>query len=149
MPLEQAGTISFAVLIGVLGSGGSVVIFPVLVYIAGVTQQPAAPMSLAVVGTTSAAAAYLHARRDNFHLKTALLFGTTGIPGAYFGSAATHLVSGRVLMLVFSLLLLIAGITMFRRVHVHAVGNCQPLHCLALGAGVGALTGFIGVGGDS
>lgn len=151
MPLELAGTIVFAgligVLLGALGSGGSVVIFPVLVYIAGFTPQSAVPMSLAVVGTTSAAAASLHARRGNFHLKAALLFGASGVVGAYFGSTATHLVSGRVLMLIFALLLFVVGITMFRRVRARASHECRPLRCLALGASVGALTGFIGVGG--
>lgn len=151
MPIEQAAAIAFAVLIGVLlgalGSGGSVVIFPVLVYIAGVTPQSAVPMSLAVVGATSAAAALLHARRGNFHTKAALLFGASGIVGAYFGSMATHLVSGRALMLVFSLLLLIVGVTMFLRVRARTAHVCRTLRCLALGAVVGALTGFIGVGG--
>lgn len=151
MPLEQAGAIGFAVLIGVLlgalGSGGSVVIFPVLVYIAGVTPQSAVPISLAVVGTTSAAAAFLHARRGNFHGKAALLFGASGIVGAYLGSTGTHLISGRALMLVFSLLLLVVGVTMFRRARARTAHVCRPLRCLVLGAVAGALTGFIGVGG--
>lgn len=135
------------VLLGALGSGGSVVIFPVLVYIAVVTPQSAVPMSLAVVGTTSAAAAFLHAQRGNFHVKAALLFGASGIVGAYFGSTGTRLVSGQVLMLVFSLLLLIIGVSMLRRVRSRTAHVCRPLRCLVLGVIVGALTGFIGIGG--
>jgi uncharacterized membrane protein YfcA len=76
-------------LLGSMGSGGSILTLPVLVYVAGVAPQSAVPMSLAIVGTTSVLAGYLHARRHNFNVKAALLLGATGMIGAYLGSAGT------------------------------------------------------------
>jgi uncharacterized membrane protein YfcA len=135
-------------LLGSMGSGGSILTLPVLVYVAGVAPQSAVPMSLAIVGTTSVLAAYLHARRDNFNLKAALLLGATGMIGAYLGSAGTHLISSRTLMLIFAGLLLVVGIVMFRgSVAGLPPGICRPLRCLTVGAVVGVLTGFLGVGG--
>ena len=127
-------------LLGSMGSGGSILTLPVLVYVAGVAPQSAVPMSLAIVGTTSVLAAYLHARRHNFNAKAALLLGATGMIGAYLGSAGTQLVSSRTLMLIFAGLLLVVGIVMFRgSVAGLPPGICRPLRCLTVGAAVGVL----------
>jgi len=135
-------------LLGSMGSGGSILTLPVLVYVAGVAPQSAVPMSLAIVGTTSVLAAYLHARRGNFNLKAVLLLGATGMIGAYLGTAGTHLVSSRTLMLIFAGLLLAVSIVMSRgSVAGILPGICRPLRCLTVGAAVGVLTGFLGVGG--
>lgn len=150
--LDQAPALALSLLIGVLlgamGSGGSIVTVPVLVYIAGVAPGSAVPMSMAIVGTTSLLAAFLHARRGNFHMKAALLLGMSGAVGAYFGSTGTHLVSSQTLMLIFAVLLLVVGIVMFRGgARGLPPGVCRPVRCLAIGAAVGLLTGFLGVGG--
>lgn len=146
------GALVLALLIGLvlgsMGSGGAILTLPVLVYVAGFEPQSAVAMSLAVVGTTSVLAALLHAKRGHFHGKAALLLGTTGVVGAYIGSTATQMVSSRTLMLVFSGLLLVVGLVMFRgSVAGLPPGVCQPVRCLTLGAAVGLLTGFLGVGG--
>ena len=44
--------------LGLLGSGGSIVTLPVLVYVAGVPVASAVGMSLAIVGGTSVAGAW-------------------------------------------------------------------------------------------
>ena len=136
------------VLLGTMGSGGSILTLPVLVYVAGIRPQSSIPMSMVIVGSTSVLAAYLHARRGNFHTKAALLLGTTGIVGAYFGSSGTHLVSSTTLMLIFAALLLVVGTLMFRGfVDGLPPRTCRPVRCLIVGACVGLLTGFLGVGG--
>ncbi len=66
----------------VLGSGGSIITLPVLVYAARVAPQEAVPMSLAVVGGTSLAATIINLRSGLVHLKAATLFSLTGIVGA-------------------------------------------------------------------
>lgn len=152
MPPEQLLSLGIALLIGVLlgamGSGGSIVTLPVLVYIAGVRPQSAIPMSMVIIGSASLLAAYLHGRRGNFHRKAAFLLGVTGVAGAYFGSMGTHAVSSTTLMLVFAVLALVVGLLMFRGGVVGlAPRTCRPVRCLAAGAFVGLLTGFLGVGG--
>jgi len=98
--------VCIGVSLGALGSGGSIVTLPILVYVAGIEPKAAVGMSMAIVGGTSLVGSFFHWRNGNFLLKPALLFSATGIIGAYLGSTGTHLVSSSVLMLVFSGLML-------------------------------------------
>ncbi|MGA3189471.1 MAG: sulfite exporter TauE/SafE family protein [Bryobacteraceae bacterium] len=134
--------------LGVLGGGGSIVTMPVLVYVAGIDPKTAVGMSLAIVGGTSLAGSYLHYREQNFHGKAAGLFGASGIVGAYFGAMLTHLVRSSVLMLSFAGLMLLVGILMLAgKPNRGGRCECHTWRCLVVGALVGSLTGFLGVGG--
>jgi uncharacterized protein len=149
---EQLLSLPFAfamgVTLGAMGSGGSIITLPVLVYVAGVAPASAVAMSLAIVGATSAAGAYLHYREGNLHLKAAALLGTTGMAGAYLGTAFTRLVPASTLMLIFAILMLVVGLAMFREVSKEmSPGRCRLIRCAAIGGVVGMLTGFLGVGG--
>lgn len=141
-------TLGVGVSLGVLGSGGSIVMLPVLVYVAGVDPQAAVGMSLAIVGSTSAVGGVTHFRKGDFHLRAALFFSISGVVGAFFGSKLTHLVPPHVLMLLFAALMTAVGIAMLRwRSESRGESECDPIRCLAVGACVGVLTGFLGVGG--
>jgi uncharacterized protein len=134
--------------LGVLGGGGSIVTMPVLVYVAGVDPKTAVGMSLAIVGGTSLAGSYLHYRVQNFHGKAASLFGISGVIGAYFGAMFTHLIRPSTLMLSFAALMLVVGALMLvGRPDRHGQRQCLAWRCLLVGALVGVLTGFLGVGG--
>lgn len=136
------------VTLGLLGSGGSIVTLPVLVYVAGIPTQQAVGMALAVVGGTAGVGAAVYYRRGTFDPRAAGFFAATGVTGAFFGARLTHLVDGRLLMGLFGLLMVGVGIRMIReRGHVATRAACRPLHCLSAGLGVGVLTGFLGVGG--
>jgi uncharacterized membrane protein YfcA len=153
MVAHQNIALLLAMLIGVslgaLGSGGSIVTLPILVYIAGVDPKSAVGMSMAIVGGTSFAGSYFHWRIGNFLPRPALIFGVTGIAGAYHGSAATHLVSSAVLMLLFAMLMLIVGARMLAGKGLPASPNamCSVYRCVPSGFAVGLVTGFLGVGG--
>ena len=153
MTTEQVVALGIAffigMLLGVMGSGGSIITLPVLVYVAGIRPQSAVPMSMVIVGSTSIVAAYLHARRGHFHRKSAVLLGTTGVVGAYFGAAWTHLISSTALMFIFAGVLLTVGLLTFKGGGESALPTttCRPLRCLFVGSCVGLLTGFLGVGG--
>lgn len=134
----------------VLGSGGSIITLPVLVYAAHVPPQEAVGMSLAVVGGTSLAATLLNARSGLVHAKAAALFSATGIVGALAGAQLTHLVSPALLMLLFAALMIVIATLMLRggnRPVPDSTEQCQWQRCSLTGLGVGALTGFLGVGG--
>lgn len=134
--------------LGAVGAGGSILTLPVLVYVLRVPAAKAVPMSMVVVAGTSLVAAVLHYRRGLFHTRAFGLFAATGVPGAFLGSYLTHLVSQRVLLGIFALLMLGAGAAMLQsRGQTTGVGPCRTGRCLAIGAGVGVLTGFLGVGG--
>lgn len=134
--------------LGLLGSGGSIVALPVLVYVAHVPSHQAVGMSLVIVGGTSTLGCLLSQRRGNFNFRPALLFAFSGLPGAYWGASFTHLVSDWVLLLAFGVLLLLAGSHMlFGHVPAQPSPQCRPWSSSATGFAVGILTGFLGVGG--
>ena len=136
------------VVLGTLGSGGSIVMVPVLVYVAELAPGDAVAVSLFVVGGTSALGAYLRQRAGQLHWRAVTFLSFTGMLGAVLGSRLTHLVDPRVLMLLFAALMLAVGTTMMRgRRDTTAAASCRPGVCMSIGAGIGALTGFLGVGG--
>jgi uncharacterized membrane protein YfcA len=140
--------VAIGVTLGAMGSGGSILTLPVLVYMARVEPSNAVAMSLAIVGATSTVGALLHRRQGNFHLKAFALLGITGIVGAYLGSTLTRLLPASTLMLVFAGLMVFVGVLMVIGATSRlSPGYCRPIRCAAIGAVVGVLTGFLGVGG--
>lgn len=144
----------FALAIGfsltLLGSGGSIITLPVLVYVARVPPLEAVGMSLAVVGGTSLAATLMNLGSGMVHLRAATFFSLTGIVGAFAGAQLTHLVSPAVLMLIFAALMIVIATLMLRGGIAPPRESNQPCNwqrCLVSGFAVGVLTGFLGVGG--
>ena len=136
--------------LGLLGSGGSIVTLPVLVYVAGVPVASAVGMSLAIVGGASVAGAWLKHQQGLVHWRAAALFGGAGMVGAVAGAQFTRLVSPGVLMLIFAALMaVVAGRMLARRGDdaIEPLPDCRPVRCGLAGLVVGVLTGFIGVGG--
>ena len=134
--------------LGLIGGGGSIITVPMLVYLLGVTPRAAVGMSLAVVGATAIVSASLHHRKGAVAWRTGAVFAASGMPAAYLGSKLTRLVSPRVLLLVFAGLMLVVAAVMLTRAARHEhVRKAKVGREVASGAGVGLLTGFLGVGG--
>lgn len=136
--------------LGLIGGGGSILTVPILVYFLGVEPREAVGMSLAVVGATSLFGSFLHWRRGNVDFSSALLFGVSGIVGAFLGSPLTRLVSPDFLLLIFgALMLVVAGSMLWRskRADDETVRQANRTKAILAGFGVGVLTGFLGVGG--
>ena len=137
--------------LGLIGGGGSIITVPVLVYILSVEPHEAVGMSLAVVGVTSLIGAALHHRRGTVEPKTGLLFGLSGVAGAYFGSRLTYLLFPAALLLSFAgLMLLIAVLMLVKRQNDQEQirpKKCSTIKAMLAGLVVGVLTGFLGVGG--
>jgi uncharacterized membrane protein YfcA len=135
--------------LGALGSGGSIITTPLLVYVAHVPPANAIGMSLVIVGATSFVGVLLHRRLGNVAVKPMLLFALTGTVGSFLGSNGTHLLSRKALMLLFSGIMLFVGRTVWRGAgrNVRKAQYCGVYQCLLAGFFVGLLTGFLGVGG--
>ncbi len=141
-------TVAVGVVLATMGSGGSIVMVPLLVYAAGMKPSDAIVVSLAVVGSTSLLGAWLRLRAGQFHWRAVKFLSVTGIAGALVGARGTHLVAPHLLMLLFAALMLAVGITMVRgRGTSDRVPTCRPVLCMTIGAAIGVLTGFLGVGG--
>ncbi|MEJ5867657.1 sulfite exporter TauE/SafE family protein [Pseudokineococcus sp. 5B2Z-1] len=148
--------LAVGVLLGLLGSGGSILAVPVLVYVAGLPLSQAIPVSLVVVGAASATAVLPRLRRVQWRI--AAVMGAAGAGAAYGGTALGRLLPESAVLLGFAAVMVAAGARMLRRTDEHAGGSCALpgggvdwRHCLvrAVGAGaaVGFLTGLFGVGG--
>lgn len=137
------------VVLGALGGGGAVLTVPVLLYGFGVGMKAAVPMSLAVVGTTSLYGVWRYHRRGEVDFRSALVFGPAAMLGALGGTWTALRVSARLQLVVFAVLLLTTAVMMLRGRKPAAVpqGRRAPVLLGTVGAGVGFLTGLVGVGG--
>jgi uncharacterized membrane protein YfcA len=140
--------------LGIFGGGGSILAVPVLVLVTHLAPAEAIATSLAIVGTTSLIASYAHHRQGLVKPKVALLFGLSGIVTAFLGAKLSGLVSGAMIMHAFAALMLIVGIGMLLGKGRAVVAPPRALRDLPgptaaalVGAGVGLITGFLGVGG--
>lgn len=147
--LAWLGAILIGLTLGLTGAGGSVVTLPVLVYLAGVTPVRAVALSLLVVGAAALVGAIHRWRAGEFHPRAALLFAVSGMAAAWAGAKLTPLVAPALLMAGFASLMIVVSLQMIvsREERIAIIPDCRPLRCVAAGAGVGLLTGFLGVGG--
>ena len=147
--------------LGLIGSGGSILAVPILVYLFGVTPENATTHSLFIVGITSVIASYRHHLLGNLKLKTALTFAIPSlivllltrkfilpaIPEIVFQSGDFVLTKHRLIMVVFSILMVLAAFSMIRKKFVPPTGASSPLRLVIIGILVGVVTGFLGAGG--
>ncbi len=135
--------------LGLLGGGGSILTVPALVYLVGQSPQAAVTTSLAIVGANSALGATFHHARGGLNWQVAVGFGGAGMIGAFFAAGWSKLFSPAALLIAFAGLMLTVGALMLTRREPSAPAQTRqrlPL-TLASGAGIGLLTGILGVGG--
>ena len=148
-PVALLGAALIGLSLGLTGAGGSIITLPVLVYLAGIPPKEAVGLSLFVVGAAALVGALQRFRSAEIHLRAGFMFAAAGMAGAAAGARLTPLVSGRVLMALFAVLMLAVALNMLMgpKIEPSTHADCRPMRCLLAGLGVGVLTGFIGVGG--
>ncbi|MFE9020068.1 sulfite exporter TauE/SafE family protein [Streptomyces sp. NPDC007808] len=138
--------------LGALGGGGSVLAVPALIYLLGFTPAAATTASLIIVTVTSLTALYAHARIRNVRWRAGALFAAAGLlPAAAAGAAASRLPQP-VLTAAFAVVAALAAVKMLRPSGTTTAtgpvaGEARPAKAAGTGAGLGALTGLLGVGG--
>lgn len=151
MVLALIGALFIGISLGLLGSGGSILTVPVLVYLVGQDPKVAIAGSLLIVGIISTFSAIPYARQKMVKWRTVVIFGVPGMLGAVIGAWAAHFVSSELQMIVFSVLMLTAAYLMFRPPKLGEADNEhqeRAMYKIALdGLIVGAITGLVGVGG--
>jgi len=149
--LGYALGVLIGVTLGLLGGGGAILSVPILVYILGVPVKSAVPTSLVVVGLTSLVGVVRHYRAGNVNARAALVFGPSAAVGSLVGSRLALLMDSRLQLAIFAVVLLVASVRMFQSVSVEQAAGPAPSRPLpflvTIGAGVGLLTGLVGVGG--
>ena len=144
------GALVVGLSLGLLGSGGSILTVPVLVYLLDHADKIAIAESLAIVGLIALMGAVPYGAQRLIDWRSVLFFGVPGMIGAYGGAYLSKFVSGGVQLAVFAGVILIAAYMMARgreRVGSEVRERRAIAHVVADGLAVGALTGFVGVGG--
>ena len=137
---------------GLFGVGGGIVLVPMLVAFFGLTQHQAHGTSLAAIGATAVAGLVVYALHGNVAWLTAALMAVASIFTARAAARLAARTSRERLAGTFALFLLLVAARMLWRVPVsanpQALGGAAGLaSALAVGAAVGLLSGFMGVGG--
>lgn len=133
--------------LGALGGGGGVLAVPALIYLLDFTPAAATTASLLIVTVTSAVTLCAYASEGEVRWRAGGLFAAAGLlPAATAGAAATRLPQP-VLTGTFAVVAGLAAALMLRPVRSGDSQPVRPVRAAGAGAGVGALTGLLGVGG--
>lgn len=137
---------------GLFGVGGGLVMIPLLTGFFGLTQHQAHGTSLAVMGATALAAIAVYGAYAKVAWLTALLVMVASVVTARYGARLANRTSSRGLKRAFAVFLaLVALRLLWETPHIadHPVVQGVPgvFLGLLLGAAVGVLSGFMGVGG--
>ncbi|MFC4951289.1 sulfite exporter TauE/SafE family protein [Pseudonocardia sp. GCM10023141] len=137
------------VTLGLLGGGGSILMVPLLVYVAGVPTGSAITTSLFVVGVTSLAALLPHLRRGTVQWHTGMLFGTAAMAGAFAGGLVGGHLPEPLLLGGFAVMMIATAVAMLRgrRTAPAAVPGRPLVRTLLTGVAVGVVAGLVGAGG--
>lgn len=152
--------------LGLIGSGGSILTVPILVYVMGVEPVIATAYSLFIVGSTALVGGMQSAFQKKVDFKTVLIFGIPSIAAVYATRMwlvpfipkhiATigdfELTKPIAIMILFAIVMILASISMIRPGKRTTTDENQPMHynypmILLEGAVVGVLTGLVGAGG--
>jgi uncharacterized membrane protein YfcA len=153
--------------LGLIGSGGSILTVPILVYVLGVNPVLATAYSLFIVGTTALVGGIQSAVQKKVDFKTVFIFGVPSIAAVYatrmwlvplipdvlFHVGSFTVTKGIALMLLFAIVMVLASISMIRPSKENGQrAEDTPMHynyplILLEGSVVGVLTGLVGAGG--
>lgn len=147
--IDIALGITIGLSLGFLGGGGSILTVPALVYVVGLSPQAAVTASLIIVGANATLGAYFHRDQGTLNWRVALVFGGVGMVSAFLSAGLSERVSSTMLMILFALLMLVVGVFMLlsRTPAGQGMSHRGWGVTVSSGAGVGVLTGFLGVGG--
>jgi uncharacterized membrane protein YfcA len=136
--------------LGLMGGGGSLLTVPALVYLVGQTPQAAVTTSLAIVGANSLVGASFHRAQGTLNWKVALSFGGAGMLVSYLAAGYSKMLPEALLLVAFAVIMLLIGGLMLARRGNDSAETIMPRPLpvvIASGAGVGLMTGILGVGG--
>jgi len=158
-----AGAVT-GIVLGLFGSGGSIIAMPALMVLLDVPAKSAIAMSLGIVAVTATISAWDNWRRGNVDLKISVVFGLFGVIGTYGGARLGVVTPVSVQLALFALVMYAAAWKMLQRktapvqtaqlataggpsLDEDTIISANLTHIAAHGIGVGVLTGLVGVGG--
>jgi uncharacterized membrane protein YfcA len=158
-----AGAIT-GIVLGLFGSGGSIIAMPALMYLLDVEPKAAIAMSLGIVAVTATISGWDNWRRGNVDVRVAVMFGLFGVVGTYAGARLGIYTPVTLQLILFALVMYAAAWKMLQKKKQPRAQAAQAVaanaavteaeiiqahmgHIALHGVGVGVLTGLVGVGG--
>jgi uncharacterized protein len=137
---------------GLFGVGGGIVLVPLLTGVLLLDQHQAHGTSLAAIGATAVASLLVYGPHGNVAWGTAAIVGVASMITARYGARLAARTSTRDLRRAFAVFLVLVALRLLWKA---PAASGSPFHAplpaagfdLLLGAGVGLLAGFMGVGG--
>jgi len=147
--LAIPGAIAIGISLGLLGSGGSILTVPVLVYLIGQDEKVAIAGSLFIVGSIALTGSLQFLRAGLIQWRSVVIFGIPGMAGTWFGAYLAAWVPGITQLALFAIVMLIASWLMLRPPDLEAAEPTpRAVWKIAIdGLIVGVITGLVGVGG--
>ena len=147
--LAWPGAVAIGVSLGLLGSGGSIITVPVLVYLLGQDEKLAIAGSLFIVGSIALVGSLQYVRLGMVDWRNVVVFGLPGMAGTWLGALLAAFVPGIVQLTIFALVMLLASYLMLRPVDLEQaeIVRRATWKIGIDGLVVGVLTGLVGVGG--
>jgi len=134
--------------LGILGSGGSILTVPLLVYIAKEPDKLAIAESLLIVGIVALIGSIANIRKNNIAFNLFLLFGVPSMFAAFGGAHLSQYINAHTQLTIFAVVMLGASVLMLRPIKAPAEDHKHNNYALVLaGIAVGVLAGLVGVGG--
>lgn len=163
--LGYFGALIIGVVLGLIGSGGSILTVPILVYLMAINPITATAYSLFVVGSTSLVGAVKNIQKKLIDFPTAIVFSipafiavyitrkyiVPALPEHFFELAGFDITRDIGIMLFFAIIMILASVSMIiegkeASLPVEKVKYNYPL-IVVEGLVVGILTGIVGAGG--
>lgn len=147
--LAIPGAIAIGISLGLLGSGGSILTVPVLVYLIGQDEKVAIAGSLFIVGSIATAGSLQFLRAGLIQWRSVVVFGIPGMAGTWLGAYLAGWVPGLTQLALFALVMLVASWLMLRPLDLeNRNSESRAVWKIAVdGLLVGVITGLVGVGG--
>ncbi len=166
--LGYVSSIVIGISLGMIGSGGSILTVPVLVYLMNINPLLATTSSLFIVGTTSLVGGLRAYSKKLVDFRAVTEFGIPSIfsifitrhyllpalPEQMFNIGKEVVTRDIFLMVIFAILMMLASYSMIRNKNNEAVKpvtekdrHNKALPLILLGLGVGVVTGLLGAGG--
>ncbi len=159
------GALALGVILGLMGSGGSLMAVPIFAYLFHISPITTTAYSLFVVGTSASVGALQNFKRGLVDYRIAFMFGVPAfiavyvarkflvpvIPMEIFAVENFVLTRDMAIMVFFAVLMLCASISMIKKKILKIDGNMATRYNYPLivldGILVGILTGIVGIGG--
>jgi uncharacterized membrane protein YfcA len=157
------GALVVGITMGLLGSGGSAISVPLLVYVLGHSAKVSIAESMAIVGLIAFFAAIPYSMAKQVDWPSVVFFGIPGMIGTFIGAILGGLATDSLQLIVFGFVIVLAAGFMVRKAfflkadtscpleamkeRAKSFGALSRLKMITEGLLVGVLTGFVGVGG--